>query len=361
MTTIHTDGRALADAATLARKLTGDGRRARLTIADGRAEVETSDGFTGVVEVVGHGSATEGARVSIAADLDGWRKLRTVGDVTIRETAEGFTMTAGGVTSSLAEAPELPTWPTFAVDQDAVMVDVREDAADVVDALRSVADAAARDAYRVVLEHVAIRGREAAATDTYRLALAEIPTDQTAGSSTTGLVPAAWILAIPRRGVDRLTIVASDGAGRDTGTAELTFRAVTRARTRRVTIVGRTDAGPFPNYGALIPERDQDGTTVTIPVGIGDVLGRMASPVTMSLGDGTLTLTDPNGTTASLGTAIVAGRHAPGDVSANPAYLADLVDHVGEGADLYLRDGLRAMVADRDGRTALLMPMRVGS
>jgi hypothetical protein len=36
----------------------------------------------------------------------------------------------------------------------------------------------------------------------------------------------------------------------------------------------------------------------------------------------------------------------------------DLVEHVGEGAGLYLRDGLRAMVADSDGRTALLMPMR---
>jgi hypothetical protein len=62
-----------------------------------------------------------------------------------------------------------------------------------------------------------------------------------------------------------------------------------------------------------------------------------------------------------MGTAIVPGTFGPGDVAANADYLADLVDHVGEGADLYLRDGLRAMVADRDGRSALLMPMRVGA
>ena len=363
MTIIHTDGRALADAATLARKLTHQTTRtARLTVVDGRAEVETSDGATGIVEVVGHGSAIDGVRVSIAADLDGWRKLRTVGDVTIRETAEGYLMTAGGVTSPVAEAGELRAWPTFAADQHAVTIDVREDAAEVVEALRSVAGAAAHDDYaRDVLRHVALRGGQAAATDTYRLAIAEAPTDQPLTSSTTGLVPAAWILAIPRRGVDRLTIVATDGEGRDPGTAEVTFRATTRDRTRRVTIVGRTSPGQFPNYAALIPERDETGTTVTIPVGIGDVLGRMTSPVTITLGDGSLTLTDPAGTTASMGTAIVPGTFGPGDVAANADYLADLVDHVGEGADLYLRDGLRAMVADRDGRSALLMPMRVGA
>jgi len=359
MTSITTDGRALADAATLARKLTSNLRTAELTITDGRAEVVTTDGETGIVEVVGHGSAIDGVRVSIAADLDGWRKLRTAGDVTIRETAEGYLMTAGGVTSTLTDAGELRTWPRFAVEQDAVGLDVREDAAEVAATLRSVAGAAAHDDYaRDVLRHVALRGREAAATDTYRLAIAEVPTDQPAGGHTVGLVPAAWLLAIPRRGVDRLTIVATDGGGREPGTAEVTYRVTTRGRTRRVTIVGRTSPGPFPKYGTLIPEQDDTGTTVVIPTGIGDVLGRMSSPVTMTLGDGTLTLVDPSGMTASMGTAIVGGPHGPGEVIANAAYLADLVEHVGEGAAMYLRDGLRAMLAERDGRTALLMPMR---
>ena len=360
MTTIHTDGRALADAATLARKLTGTGRRSRLTITDGRAEVETTDGYTGIVEVVGHGSAIDTVRVAIAADLDAWRKIRTVGDVTIRETADGVTMTYGSVTSTLAEAGELPTWPRFADGDDAVGIDVRGDeAAEVAASLRSVAGAAARDDYaRDVLRHVALRGGEVCATDTYRLAIAEVPVVDTARPSATGLIPAAWILAIPRRGVDRLTIAATDGEGRDPGTAEVTFRVTTRDRTRRVTIVGRTSPGPFPNYASLIPQRDETGTTVTIPVGIGDVLGRMTSPVTMTVGDAALTLVDDAGTTATMGTAIVSGAHGPLDVCANAAYLADLVDHVGEGSTLYLRDGLRAMIADSDGRTALLMPMR---
>jgi hypothetical protein len=62
-----------------------------------------------------------------------------------------------------------------------------------------------------------------------------------------------------------------------------------------------------------------------------------------------------------MATAIVGGAHGPGEVIANAAYLADLVEHVGEGAAMYLRNGLRAMVAERDGRTALLMPMRGGA
>jgi hypothetical protein len=360
MTTITTDGLALADAATLARKLTGSARMARLTITDGRAEVETSDGSTGIVDVVGHGSAPDGVTVAIAADLDGWRKLRTVGDVTIRETAEGYQMTYGAVTVPVGEAGELPTWPRFRVEQDAVGVDVRGDeAAEVAASLRSVAGAADLTSYgREVLRHVALRGREAAATDTYRMAIAEVPTDQTGGASTTGLVPASWLLAIPRRGVDRLTIVATDGATRDVGTAELTYRVTSRDRVRHVTVVGLTVTGPYPNYASLIPDRDETGTTVTIPVGLGDVLGRMARPVSVAIGVDTLTLTDPAGVTATLGTAIVSGAQGPGEVTLDPAYLADLVDHVGEGAALYVRDGLRALVADRDGRTSLLMPMR---
>ena len=360
MTTIHTDGRALADAATLARKLTTAHRMARLTMTDGRAEVETSDGHIGIVEAVGTGSAPDGVTVAIAADLDGWRKLRTVGDVTIRETADGHVMTYGATSVPLADARELPTWPRFTVEQDALGVDVRGDeAAEVAETLRSVAGAADLTSYgREVLRYVALRGREAVATDTYRMAIAEVPTDQTGGSSTTGLIPAAWLLAIPRRGVDRLTVVATDGRGVDAGSAELTYRVTSRDRTRNVLIVGRTNSGPFPNYAALIPDRDDAGTTVTIPVGLGDVLGRMAAPVTVAIGGDTLTLTDPAGVTATLGTAIVPGLQGPGTVIVNPAYLAELVDHVGEGASIYVRDGLRALVADSDGRTSLLMPMR---
>jgi hypothetical protein len=359
MTTITTDGRALADAATLARKLTGSARMARLTITDGRAEVETSDGSTGIVDVVGHGSAPDGVTVAIAADLDGWRKLRTVGEVTIRETADGHTMTYGAVTVPVGEAGELPTWPRFRVEQDAVGVDVRGgEAAEVAATLRSVAGAAGDQYGRAILGHVALRGREAVATDTYRMSIAEVPTDQTGGSSTTGLIPASWLMAIPRRGVDRLTIVATDGAARDVGTAELTYRVTSRDRVRAVTIVGLTDSGPFPNYASLIPDRDETGTTVTIPVGLGDVLGRMARPVSVAIGVDTLTVTDPAGVTATIGTAVVSGLQGPGEVTLDPAYLADLVDHVGEGATLYVRDGLRAMFAEGDGRTSLLMPMR---
>ena len=365
MTTIHTDGRALADAASLARKLTAAHRVATLTIADGRAELVVGDGLTGVVEVIGHGSADPATRVAIAVDLDDLRTMRNVGEVTIRDTGAGWSMTATGerdgvtssVTSTLADLTrEVPTWPTFPGVADPVVVDVRGDeAAAVADALRSVARAADTTSYgREVLRHVLVGDGEAVATDTYRLNLATIPTD----GGVPALVPAAWLAAIPARGVDRLTIVGEAGTRSDhlDGAAELTYRVTTRNRTRRVTIVGRITGAPFPNYRALIPAEDDRTATVTIPAGIGDIVRRMTAPVTMSVGEvaDLVTLTDAHGSTATIGTATTGTV----EVAANGAYLRDLADHVGPGATLAMRDGLRAMIATGEGRTTLLMPMR---
>jgi hypothetical protein len=358
MTTLHTDGRALADAASLARKLTMAAHRvAMLTIVDGRAELVTGDGATGITEVVGHGTAPDGTRVAIAVDLDHLRTLRGVGEVTIRDTGAGWSMTAVGerdgvtssVTSTLADlAREVPTWPTFPGVVDPVVVDVRGDeAASVADALRSVARAADTTSYgREVLAHVLVGDGEAAATDTYRLNLATIPTD----GGEPALVPAAWLAAIPARGVDRLTIVGEVGA------AELTYRVTTRGRSRSVAIVGRVSGEPFPNSRALIPAEDDRAATVTIPSGIGEVVRRMTAPVTMSVGEvaDLVTLTDAHGSTATIGTATTGTV----EVAANGTYLRDLADHVGPGATLALRDGLRAMIATGEGRTTLLMPMR---
>lgn len=365
MTIITTDGRALADAATLARKLTTrHDVRAELTVVDGRAELVATDGSTGIVEVIGTGSAIDGVRVAIGVDLDALRGLRRAGEVTIREGRDGFVMTAGGVTSTLPEAGELPTWPRFAAEADAVAVDVRgDDAVEVAATLRSVARAAARDAGdRAILTTVAIAPGEAAATDTYRLNVAAIPTTPAAGEArTVGLVPATWFAAIPTRGVTRLTVVATDTTGHELGTAELTFRTRTRGRERDVVITGSTGFGPFPNYRSLFPETPS-GTVVTIPDGLVDVLGRMARPTTVTIGADALVLTDPAGTSATIGTAIAPALDGPATVDLDPAYLDQLVEHVGPGGTIRVRDGLRALVAEGDhGRTTLLMPMRGAS
>jgi DNA polymerase III sliding clamp (beta) subunit (PCNA family) len=365
MTTITTDGRTLADAATLARKLTDAARRvATLTIADGRAELVVGDGTTGVVEVIGHGSADPATRVAIAVDLDQLRTMRKVGDVTIRDVGGTWSMTAtaehegvtSSVTSSLSDlVGEAPTWPTFPGEREPLTVDVRDDAAEVADALRSVADACGGSDARDVLTHVVLRDGEAAATDTYRLNVATVPV---VGDGE-ALVPASWIATMPRRGVDRLTIVAEGGDG---ATAELTYRVTTRGRTRRVTIVGRVNPGPFPNYRSLIPTADQltDAATMVVRSSLGDVvkpLGDHRTPVVLTLGDtpDVVGIEGSEGRTATYGTATTGMM----TVAANPAFLADLVDHVGDGATLTIRDGLRAMLATGDGRTTLLMPMRV--
>lgn len=353
--TITTDGRALADAATLIRKLIGKDARARLVVADGRAEVEGCDGSTAITDVVGHGVGD--GPVAIAVDLDALRAMRKAGPVTIRDTVEGWSMSAGGVTSTLIDAVELPTWPTSPGTGRMAAIDVRGDeAVEVAATLRSVATAAASDTYyRAILHHVEVSDGRVAATDTYRLNVGTVPTT----GDGSGLIPASWARALPRRGVTRLTVVVEDGAGRDAGHAELTYRAHTgrgdTARTRDVTIVGRTDAGPFPNYQQLMPDVSTSTATLVVPDGIGDVLARMGAPVTITVrGDG-IDLVDPAGLTAAIATATTGGELT---VALNPGFLADLADHVGEGATLHMRDGLRALLADQHGRASLLMPMR---
>jgi len=355
MATIHTDGRALADAATLARKITGKMRRtARLTVIEGRAELETTDGLTGIVEVVGVGSAIDGADVSIAADLDGWSKLRTAGPITIRETTDGHAMTVGAATLTLADAGEMETWPKLGVS-DTISVDVSgHEAATVVDELRSVAAACGTGADgRTILTTVAIRSGEAAATDGYRLNVSEIPA--VGGRDVVGLIPSGWLTSMPRKGVDRLTIVA----GADGRACELTYRVTSNDRTRRVSIVGITDIHQtYPNWPALIKERDGTYTSVTIPVGLRDALRRMTSPVVMTVGLDSLTVADTSGASATIGTAIATGSVALGPVGANPEYLVDLIDYIGDGGSLYIRSEGKAMAATAAGRTALLMPMK---
>lgn len=367
MTTITTDGRTLADAATLARKLTNAHLRvAHLTIADGRAELVVGDGATGVVEVIGHGSADPATRVAIAVDLDDLRRMRKIGDVVIRDVGGAWTLTASGtaegvttsVTSTLADlVGEAPTWPTFPGLVDPLAVMVRGDeAADVAAALRSVATAAATDAdARAVLTHVALRDGEVAATDTYRLNVATIPVEGPGEA----LVPASWVRALPARGVDRLDLLAEGG---DDAAAELTYRVTTRGRTRRVTIVGRVVGQPFPNYRGLMPTPDElaDAATLVVRSSLGDLVGPLGdhrTPVVLTLGDvpDLVTIAGSDGRSATYGTATTGSM----TVAANPAYLADLVDHVGDGATLAVRDGLKAMIATGAGRTALLMPMRV--
>lgn len=368
MSTIYTDGKALADAATLARKLTGPAsRKAYLTVADGRAEVVTTDGLTGVVEVVGHGTAPDGVRVAIAADLDELRNLRKVGDVTIRDAGDVWTMSATGeadgissvLTSTLRNVEDdVPTFPTFPGDRAPLVLCSRgDDAAELADTLRSVARAASTDNYgNDVLRHVAFRPGQVAATDSYRLHLANVPVE----GEGEALVPAEWVAAIPRRGVDRLDVLAEGGDG--VGGAEVTFHTTTRSRVRSVTIVGRVSGSPFPNYGSLIPsEGDLAGAaSVEVRPTLGDLarqVGDRRNGVVLFLGDtpDTVTLRGEDGRTATFGTATTGSVV----VAANPDYLRDLADHVGDGATLRLRDGLRAMVATGNGRTSLLMPMRV--
>ena len=47
-------------------------------------------------------------------------------------------------------------------------------------------------------------------------------------------------------------------------------------------------------------------------------------------------------------------------IALNPSYAADAFRHAGDGANVYVRDGLKAVYAENGGTFSLLMPMRVG-
>jgi DNA polymerase III sliding clamp (beta) subunit (PCNA family) len=49
----------------------------------------------------------------------------------------------------------------------------------------------------------------------------------------------------------------------------------------------------------------------------------------------------------------------PLEVAFNPSYFRDATLHAGDGATVYLRDGLKAAVIDNGDAYALIMPMRV--
>jgi hypothetical protein len=249
--------------------------------------------------------------------------------------------------------------------------------------LQGVAEAAAsgRDA-RAVLTAIALDADGAAATDTYRLHVAELqgvevgPDVQPRAEV---LIPAYVITAIPAakvRGFRVGGIPAGIGSGRFGMVARLDYGTARNRVEVLVHVEGPTVAGPYPNWRTLMPDAATAATagSYVIPDGMAEAVRtlRRSGPVVVGwddrsnvvevavadqppYGSGPITVPE-DAATAALGTATT----GTAEVTLNAAYLHDAARFAGVGATVGVRDGLKAIRFGGTTRTALLMPMRAG-
>jgi DNA polymerase III subunit beta len=218
---------------------------------------------------------------------------------------------------------------------------------------------ASGDAARPILTGVLFESRDEGirlvATDSYRLAVRDLPG---IGIEGTGLVPARGLRELPRTMGSSKVTVSLDGR-------EAVFAS------ERGTLRLRMIEGTFPKYQSLFPESYPNQVIVS-KEGLLEALGRVSLvaedhiPVRLNLTGG--------GVEIAVSRQDVGGEseHLPGEFSGteeavqiafNPRYLADGVSAVeGEQIRIQVIDGLKPSVISspaEDGFRYLLMPVRV--
>jgi DNA polymerase III subunit beta len=235
------------------------------------------------------------------------------------------------------------------------------EAAALADALRQVVRAASHDDARPVITGVLMAaeddGLRLVATDSYRLAVRDLPGASVLREGQQVLVPSKALGELGRLlgGADEVTLrLGERDATFEVGTTRLTTRLI---------------EGAFPNYRQLIPSSYPNRLTVGREPLLDAIrrvklLAREATPVRLSLG--------PDGLELTAVTQDVGKAHEDLDakyegtemvIAFNPEYLADGVEAVtGDEVIIETLDGLKpALVrsAETAGYTYLLMPVRV--
>ena len=219
--------------------------------------------------------------------------------------------------------------------------------------------AASGDAARPILTGVLFESRDEGvrmvATDSYRLAVRDLPGVGIEGS---GLIPARGLRELPRTiGSSKVTVSLEGREGvfvSDRGSLRL-----------------RMIEGTFPKYQSLLPE-SYPNEMVVAKEGLLEALGRVALvaedhiPVRLNLTEGGVEIT------VSRQDVGAEAEHLPGEfrgdeeavqIAFNPRYLADGVGAVeGDSIRIQVIDGLKPSVISStrdDGFLYLLMPVRV--
>ncbi|MAG03400.1 MAG: DNA polymerase III subunit beta [Acidimicrobiaceae bacterium] len=281
------------------------------------------------------------------------------GQVTMTVDDDGARVVAGRSDFNLRvmSADEFPRFEE--PDGDAVTLDAESVSA----ALEQVVKAASGDDSRPILTGVLLAaeddGLRFVATDSYRLAVRDLPGTSVLGRDQTVLVPSR----------------ALEVTGRLLGDAEeLTIRLADREASfvvDDVTIVTRLIEGEFPNYRGLIPS-DHPNTLVVGRVALIDavrrvgLLARDATPVRLSMSSEGLELiaiTQDVGQAHETLDSTYEGKDKELTVAFNPGYLLDGLE-VSPGDEVRLEtiDALKPAVirsVDVEGFLYLLMPVRV--
>jgi DNA polymerase III subunit beta len=232
---------------------------------------------------------------------------------------------------------------------------------EVSDALRQVVRAASTDDARAVLTGVLIAaeddGVKMVATDSYRLAVRDLPQSSMLASGQRVLVPGRALAELQR-------ILSGD--------AELTVRlgareAVFEVGTTRLTT--RLIEGEYPNYRNLLPSAYPNLLTVGREALLEalrrvKILAQDSTPVRLSLNGETLQLTAITQDVGNAAEEIDAGYDgAEMTVAFNPDYLAAGIDAVeGDEVTLATIDPMKPAVlrgVGHDDYLYLLMPVRV--
>jgi DNA polymerase-3 subunit beta len=233
--------------------------------------------------------------------------------------------------------------------------------AEVADALRQVVRAASTDDARAVLTGVLIaaedEGIKMVATDSYRLAVRDLPQSS--------MLAAGQKVLVPGRALAELQRILS-------GDAELKVRlgareAVFEAGETRLTT--RLIEGEYPNYRNLLPSAYPNLLTVGREALLEalrrvKILAQDSTPVRLTLGGDTLQLTAITQDVGNAHEEIDAGYDgAEMTVAFNPDYLASGIDAVeGDEVTLATMDPMKPAVlrgVGHDEYLYLLMPVRV--
>ncbi|HUR18475.1 MAG TPA: DNA polymerase III subunit beta [Acidimicrobiales bacterium] len=284
------------------------------------------------------------------------------GAVNVEAGDDDMSITSGRAQFSvrMLEAADFPRIPAGGDSGtgDAVTLD----AAELADALRQVVRAASSDDARPILTGVLMaaeeKGVRLVATDSYRLAVRDLPGTSVLREGQKVLVPSKALSELQRvlSGAEKVTLrLGEHDANFEVGDVRLTTRLI---------------EGEFPNYRQLIPSTYPN----RLRVGKAQLLEAVrrvkllvrdaTTPVRMALGPDTVGLTVVSAEVGQANEEVDAHYEgAEMTVAFNPGYLIDGAEAIaGDELILDTQDALRPAVirgTDSDDYIYLLMPVRV--
>jgi len=347
-------------------RVTADEHGVTFTSTD--LEVTASYTFAGA-EVAGHGSAViPFAEIKAASKGKGTVRIVESDSVVVAGTGRVTSVTVTTDYTSEVRCLALDEWPRIAA-----VADGRPFTASIAPFAETLPATAGDGASRPILSCLRVEGDRVVATDSYRLHVAERPVHEVPFDVMVTRRPFAMIVAAASKAkADEMTvIVETDEEIREDRSTVATLTMSVTGPHGTATVTCREMEGEFPNYKGLIPSADTEPSAIVIadPSAISSAIatafrgfGELNTPVRL-MPDGPAVVARMIVQDRGEREVTLAGCSWDGPeltVAYNPDYLADLLAGMTAGTRFTMRDAQKPCVArDVDGRTRLLMPVRV--